>query len=196
MGVRLSRRECGTTGPCLSMRLSKASYYADYVVYPAVLLPLAAVTVTDRNTSEVINWGLAFCGGLVFYTFLEYLTHRWLMHGMRPFSGLHDVHHRNPTADIGIPVWLSGAGFASIVFAPLWFEAGLNVACGFTAGMIVGYLWFGLLHHAIHRWRAREGSYLHRAKRRHSRHHYGGEPCNFGVTTVYWDKLFGTARQF
>jgi sterol desaturase/sphingolipid hydroxylase (fatty acid hydroxylase superfamily) len=177
------------------MRLSKAGYYADYVVYPVVLTGLAAVAVVDPTLSEQLVWCAAFCGGIVAHSLLEYLTHRLLLHGIPPFSGLHDAHHRNPTANIGIPTWLSAAAAAGVVFAPLWLGAGLNIASGATAGMIVGYLWFGLLHHAIHRWRAREGSYLHRAKRRHSRHHNADHPCNFGVTTMYWDRLFGTARQ-
>lgn len=177
------------------MRLSKAGYYADYVVYPIVLLLLAAVAVVDRTSGECFAWCIAFCGGLIALSLLEYLTHRLLLHGVPPFSGLHDVHHRSPAADIGIPTWLSGIAGGGAVFAPLWLTAGLNIASGLTAGMILGYLWFGLLHHAIHRWRARDGSYLHRAKRRHSRHHYEPQSCNFGVTTAYWDRLFGTEWQ-
>jgi sterol desaturase/sphingolipid hydroxylase (fatty acid hydroxylase superfamily) len=173
------------------MRLSKAGYYADYVVYPVLLLPLAAVAVVDRTLEERAAWCIALCGGVIAFTLLEYLTHRVLLHGVPPFSGLHDVHHRSPTADIGIPTWLSAA-FGGAVFASLYLGAGLNLASGLTAGLILGYLWFGLLHHAVHRWRARDGSYLHRAKRRHSRHHHERQPGNFGVTTAYWDRLFGT----
>jgi sterol desaturase/sphingolipid hydroxylase (fatty acid hydroxylase superfamily) len=173
------------------MRLSKVGYYADYVVYPVLLMPLAAVPVAEGTMKAGLVWCLAFAGGLFAHTLFEYLAHRLLMHGPGPFSGQHDVHHRSPTADIGIPTWLSGAAGLS-VFLPLWYEFGLNIASGITAGLIVGYLWFGLLHHAIHRWRARDGSYLHRAKRRHSRHHSEPTPCNFGVTTSYWDRLFRT----
>jgi sterol desaturase/sphingolipid hydroxylase (fatty acid hydroxylase superfamily) len=175
------------------MRLSKAGYYADYVVYPVLLVPLAAVAVVERDPGARIIWGAVFCCGVIVFTLLEYLTHRLLLHRVPPFSDMHDVHHRHPTADIGIPVWMSAAA-GGTVFAALWLGPGLNIASGITAGLVVGYLWFGVLHHAVHRWRARDGSYLHRAKRRHSRHHNETRPCNFGVTTPYWDRVFGTAQ--
>jgi sterol desaturase/sphingolipid hydroxylase (fatty acid hydroxylase superfamily) len=38
----------------------------------------------------------------------------------------------------------------------------------------------------------KRGGYLWRLKRRHTRHHYGKRPCNFGVVTSMWDRVFGT----
>jgi sterol desaturase/sphingolipid hydroxylase (fatty acid hydroxylase superfamily) len=30
------------------------------------------------------------------------------------------------------------------------------------------------------------------ASRRHAQHHYSTQPGNFGVTTAFWDRIFGT----
>jgi sterol desaturase/sphingolipid hydroxylase (fatty acid hydroxylase superfamily) len=37
------------------------------------------------------------------------------------------------------------------------------------------------------------GSYFYAAKRRHALHHHVCPDQNFGVTTDFWDAVFGTA---
>ncbi len=176
------------------MLLSKVGYYADFVVYPLLLLPLGAVLVRGSTLQMGIVWAVVCFIGIAGFSLLEYGLHRFVLHHVPPFRRMHDLHHANPTAMIGTPTWLSAALIEGGVFLPLWWEAGLNVACGLTFGLIAGYLWYVLVHHAVHRWPAREGSYLHRAKRRHGQHHHSRQPCNFGVTTACWDQIFGSAR--
>jgi sterol desaturase/sphingolipid hydroxylase (fatty acid hydroxylase superfamily) len=174
------------------MQLSKAGYYADFIVYPLLLLPVGAVLLHD-TPPQAIAWLAACAAGVAGYSLLEYGLHRFLLHRVAPFRKLHDAHHAHPTALIGTPTWLS-ALIAVAVFLPLWWLAGLNLACGLTFGLILGYLWYVSLHHAVHRWPARAGTYLHRAKLRHGQHH-ARQACNFGVTTGVWDRLFGSARR-
>lgn len=176
------------------MRLSKAGYYADFVVYPLLLLPLGAVLERSSTPQQTLAWVAACGAGVAGYSLLEYTLHRFVLHRVAPFRRLHDAHHAHPTALIGTPTWLS-ALVAGAVFLPLWRLAGLNLACGLTFGLILGYLWYVSLHHAVHRWPARPGSYLHRAKLRHSAHHHARQVCNFGVTTGCWDRLFGSASK-
>ena len=77
---------------------------------------------------------------------------------------------------------------------PLWWGTGFDFASGITAGLMLGYIWYVGLHHLLHHWRIRPGSYLYHWKRRHALHHYARRPCNFGVTTQFWDRVFGTAH--
>jgi len=174
------------------MLLSKASYYADFVVYPLLLLPLGAVAIWGAPPHQAMVWLAACVTGMAGFSLVEYGLHRFVLHHIAPFRHMHDMHHARPTALVGTPTWLSAALIAGLVLLPLWWLAGLNIASGATFGLILGYLWYVSLHHAVHRWPARPGSYLHRAKHRHSRHHYAGQPCNFGVTTGLWDQLFGS----
>ena len=62
-----------------------------------------------------------------------------------------------------------------------------------TAGMVTGYLWYVFVHYATHHFRPRRGTYLYRARVRHARHHHLSDDGNFGVTTAFWDHVFGTA---
>jgi sterol desaturase/sphingolipid hydroxylase (fatty acid hydroxylase superfamily) len=176
------------------MLLSKVSYYADFVIYPLLLLPLGAVVVWRSTLSQQIVWVLACLIGIVGWTLLEYVMHRLILHYIPPFRGMHDMHHAAPTAMVGTPTWLSATLIGGGVLLPLWWQAGLHISSGLTFGLILGYLWYVLVHHAIHRWRAHEGSYLYRVKRRHGQHHHQQRSCNFGVTTACWDHFFGSAQ--
>jgi sterol desaturase/sphingolipid hydroxylase (fatty acid hydroxylase superfamily) len=62
-----------------------------------------------------------------------------------------------------------------------------------TSGLIAGYVWYLLIHDAVHRWQLAEKSWLRSHRLRHLRHHRYPVPGNFGVTTGVWDIVFGTA---
>ena len=49
-----------------------------------------------------------------------------------------------------------------------------------------------LVHDAVHRWRLGDKSWMRNHRLRHHRHHRSPVPGNFGVTTGFWDVVFGT----
>jgi len=175
------------------MLLSKIGYYADFVVYPLLLVPLGSELARQGAPYDFAAWTGACLAGMLGFSLLEYALHRFLLHHVPPFRGMHELHHAHPTALVGTPTIASVALIAVGIFAPAWYLAGLNIACGFTFGIILGYLCYGLVHHAVHRRSAPKGSYMHRVKRRHAQHHHARQACNFGVTTDCWDRVFGTA---
>lgn len=176
------------------MLLSKLGYYSDFVVFPLLLLLLGAALVGGSTPRQEVLWLTGCCAGITGYSLLEYGLHRFVLHRIPPFSRMHDLHHANPTAFVGTPTWMTVA-FAGGVFLALWAAAGWFTACGLTFGLILGYLWYGFVHHAVHQWPARRGSFFYHAKRRHNQHHYARQSCNFGVTTAIWDRIFGSERQ-
>jgi sterol desaturase/sphingolipid hydroxylase (fatty acid hydroxylase superfamily) len=176
------------------MRLSRIGYFADFFVYPVLLAALSWETLRHVRVVQREDWMLAFGAGLGFWTLLEYLLHRYVLHHAPPFRGMHALHHASPAALIGTPSWLSVSLIGGLVFLPLLHELQMAVASGATAGVMLGYLWYVGVHHATHHRRARPGSYLHRAKQRHAMHHHSARGCNFGVTTALWDIVFGSAR--
>ena len=105
----------------------------------------------------------------------------------------HDQHHAAPTDLIGTPIWLSFVVIAAVVFWPSWHLFGLGIASGFTAGVVTGYVGYSFVHHVLHHWHPPHGSYLYTVKRRHALHHHNDVEGNFGVTTLFWDHVFGTA---
>ncbi len=178
------------------MRLSKVGYFADFIVYPALLAMLASATLWHAVAGERIDWMLAFGVGLGCWTLLEYILHRYVLHHARPLRQMHALHHANPAAWIGTPVWVSMCLIGGLVFLPLLGMLRVEIAGGATTGLMLGYLWYVTVHHAAHHRRARPGSYLHRAKQRHAVHHHSRKACNFGVTTALWDIVFGSAVAF
>ncbi|HEX6550186.1 MAG TPA: sterol desaturase family protein [Gammaproteobacteria bacterium] len=176
------------------VRLSNAGYYADFVFYPILLLLLAGAAMGHDTLARGLIWLAFFSAGIVIWTLLEYWLHRLVFHHLVPVRKLHDLHHTLPTAKIGTPTWVTASLICGGMLVPLWWNDGFNLASGLTAGLAAGYLWYVTVHHATHHWRTRQGSYLHRAKQRHAKHHHAEYPCCFGVTTACWDKVFGTAR--
>lgn len=175
------------------MQLSKLSYYSDFVVYPVVIGALAAVALPHAGERLDAHWAGAFLAGIGAWTLLEYLLHRIVLHEIAYFVPMHALHHGAPRAYVGTPTWLSLAVLCGVVLLPTWRFGGFTLASALTAGLMLGYLWYGLLHHLIHHCRGDAlPFYLKGLRSRHLRHHYSPKSGNFGVTSPLWDHAFGT----
>jgi cyclopropane-fatty-acyl-phospholipid synthase len=155
---------------------------------------LAALLVVSAPIGQGLNivaWCLA---GLAGWTLIEYFLHRVLLHGVQPFSGWHAAHHQRPMALIGTPTVLSAALVVVLVFLPVMWLSGVWHACASTAGVLVGYLGYSLMHHAMHHWRT-DIAWLRRRKRWHASHHHDATPGCFGVTSGFWDHVFRSQRR-
>lgn len=174
-----------------TMRLSNRGYHADFFVYPALIVTCATVTLWHAPLQAVEPAIAAVGAGLIAWTALEYALHRWLLHSVPPFNRLHALHHAHPAALIGTPTWLSAPLFLAL-WAALALEASAFVAGGLATGLMIGYLAYAAVHDAVHHRRARPGSWLHRAKLRHARHHRAEASSEFGVSSGLWDAILRT----
>lgn len=173
------------------MHMNKWSYRADFAVYPVlagVALTLAFGHVTWASGAASV---VAVVAGAALWTVIEYLLHRWVLHHWQPFKRLHDAHHLHPSEFIGTPTWVS-VGLFLALWAALAAAFAHTVAAGLIGGLMLGYLVYAIVHDVLHHRRVRPGSWLHRAKLRHARHHSPGARTDFGVTTRVWDVVFGT----
>jgi sterol desaturase/sphingolipid hydroxylase (fatty acid hydroxylase superfamily) len=175
------------------MRLSKAHYFADFVVYPPAAGVLMAIALRPPSSLSLMQSLVALLAGLAAWTLVEYAAHRFVLHEVRFLAKMHEMHHKDPTGFVGTPTWVSFTMICAGALLPLWWEIGLDLASAFTAGIMVGYVWYVGVHHVVHHWRTHPGSYLYRLKHRHALHHHMRQPCNFGVSTALWDHVFGTA---
>ncbi len=176
------------------MRLSKTGYYADFVIYAAVLVTAPVVAGWRDTPYQASIWLLAWVIGALSWTLFEYILHRFVLHQIPVFAAMHDAHHEAPLAFVGTPTWLSLSVILGAVFVPAWLLGSFNLASGLAVGEMAGFFWYGVVHHAIHYRRPRPiATRLLLATRRHAQHHYGRQPGNFGVTTSFWDHVFGTA---
>jgi cyclopropane-fatty-acyl-phospholipid synthase len=179
----------------LTTEHGKPGYLADVVLYAvavAVLAVLLAVVAPYERRPEFVALALL---GLVTWTLVEYMLHRFVLHGMRPFRTWHEEHHLRPRALIGTPTILSAALITLLVFIPMLLLSEVWRASALTFGLLSGYLIYAIFHHATHHWRA-GNTFTRRLSRSHTLHHHQvGPPAWFGVTSPLWDIVFGTCAR-
>ncbi len=176
------------------MRMSKTAYYADFAIYAAVLGVLILVSVLGASWTQRLRWSAAFLSGAAGWTLLEYVLHRFVLHGRSTFAAMHAVHHSSPRAYVGTPTWATMGIIWLVFFVPAWHWISWNAASGLTAGIMMGFWVYAIMHHVIHYRRPRMlAAWLPAASRRHLRHHFSGQSGNFGVSIPIWDYVFRTA---
>ena len=77
-------------------------------------------------------------------------------------------------------------------YLPAAYVFGVYAACFVFAGLMAGYLAFSAVHFIVHRAEHSRFKFIRKLKRGHAIHHYGNNQFNFGVTTLFWDRVFGT----
>ncbi len=167
-------------------------YYADFVVFPIVLVALAALAHRFGGKVDRFDATTAIICGILVWTFLEYAIHRFVLHSGLYFSKDHDAHHAAPKALIGTPTWLTLLIMVFGIYSPAIYllHAGLGLMFGF--GLTFGYLVYSFTHCSLHHWDVSDDGFFYRWKRLHALHHFVGSDGNFGVTSSLWDHVFGT----
>ncbi len=173
-----------------SLEHSKAAYGVDFGIYGGIVLALAGVLLAAAPREQ--GWTLTGYAllGLAGWTLIEYLIHRFLLHGLEPFRGWHGRHHERPQALICAPTLVSATSITVSIFLPALWLGGVWRALALTLGVVAGYLAYAVTHHATHHWRA-DNVWLRNCKRSHALHHRAvPEPGAYGVTSPFWDHLF------
>jgi cyclopropane-fatty-acyl-phospholipid synthase len=175
------------------MEHGKAAYQADFALYGTAVITLASFLFGAGPQALRLEFLVLVVLGLFSWTAIEYLLHRFVLHGLLPFRRWHEEHHRRPMALICAPTILSASLIVVLIFLPMLAVAGVWSACALTLGMLTGYLLYAITHHATHHWPA-ESAWLKQRKRWHAVHHHeAGRLARFGVTSGFWDHVFGSA---
>ena len=169
----------------------KLACLADFAVQGMACVLLAGALVAWEPGDAFPRTGSLILAGLAAWTALEYGLHRFVLHGVQPFRGWHAEHHRRPAALIGTPTIVSAGLVAVFVFLPAAMLGGWLNAVAFTLGVSTGYLAYSVTHHALHHWHFR-GAWFATRRRAHARHHGASLPGSYGVTTAWWDWVFGS----
>lgn len=139
-----------------------------------------------------------FIGAMFFWTFFEYLMHRFAFHAVSENPRiqhfiyiLHGNHHEYPRDKERLfmpPV--PSLILASVIFLVCYLLLG-RFAFSFFPGFLLGYLIYGSMHYAIHAWNP-PFKWMKPVWRNHHLHHYKRDDMGFGVSTDLWDRIFGT----
>ena len=175
-----------------TLEQSKATYRADFALYGVAVLALTTFMALGGPPGQRLTMIAFTLAGLGSWTAIEYALHRFVLHGLQPFRGWHEEHHRRPTALICTPTIFSAALIATLVFLPALLLGNLWCASALTLGVLSGYLAYAVIHHATHHWRG-DNAWLKQRKRWHALHHHQAQPGYYGVTSGFWDHVFGSA---
>jgi len=174
------------------MPINKFLYFGDFFAIPIAVVVFACLSHRGSGVYAFPEYLAAAFFGVALWTLVEYLIHRFVYHHAPILSPLHDQHHKRPNELIGVPSFISSGLVVAICYFPL--AAFYPVlAAGFVSGMLIGYAAYMFVHHATHHWRIEPGHWLYPLRVRHMAHHYR-DTANFGVTTGFWDRVFGTER--
>nr|POF23967.1 ceramide very long chain fatty acid hydroxylase scs7 [Quercus suber] len=193
----------GESAPLFGNFLEPLSKTAWYVV-PTVWMPLViyGTYLASQGLSPLVlmaYWVL----GLGIWTIVEYGLHRCLFHvdhylpDNRVFLTLHfllhGIHHYLPMDRLRLvmpptlflalatPFWK----LAHTIFFYDW-----NAAVAVFCGGIFGYICYDLTHYFLHH--KTLPSYWRDLKKYHLQHHFMDYENGFGVTSRFWDRVFGT----
>ncbi len=175
---------------------TRTSLVITLVHYPLVILALLYLGVNNSFYS-ISQMAMMAGSGFLFWTLFEYLMHRFLFHISDHFEGaerlqyiMHGVHHHHPRDEerVFMPP-LPGLLITAILLGINFLIMGAN-AWFFTAGMVVGYLAYALIHYNVH---LKPPHRLFRSWwKHHALHHFKYPDRAFGVSSPIWDFVFRT----
>jgi len=145
-----------------------------------------------RFQMPVLNFLAWFTIGAAIYTFLEYWFHRFLLHKI--LHSIHNNHHLVPRnlriiATPLLPVQFVGFSVTFIMVQYI----GRDISYALNTGICFGQCMMDLVHVAFHSpyrpW------FLESARSFHLHHHFLEDGNAHGLTTSFWDMIFGTFPQ-
>lgn len=182
--------------PTLEM-LTKANPVVIWSMYlPMIIgLPIYAATHFGFGVAKIL---LLFFTGMFFWTFFEYLAHRFMFHWIADSVRaqkfvyiMHGNHHHYPRdrERLFMPP-LPSIILAASIFGLQYLLLG-QYSFVFFPGFILGYLLYASMHYAIHAFNP-PFKWMKPLWRNHHLHHYKDEHKGFGVSSTLWDHVFGT----
>ncbi len=194
-------------------------FKSDFLEFFTHVHPVTVILIWLPVSIALLLWGYSlrpaaaspvyliagFLAGVFAWTWVEYNIHRFFFHfcPKTPWQErivflFHGVHHLQPRMKtrlvmppvVSIPLgalflFLFNLLFGRLLGLPHWVGP---LVSGFT----LGYLTYDLMHYATHHFPMRQGRYFRFLKRHPLLHHYKTPDQRFGVSSPFWDWVYGT----
>ena len=154
-----------------------------------------------RNHLSVVAVAGLFALGVLSWTLLEYIIHRYVFHyepksrlGKRLHFIIHGVHHDYPNDSRRLVMPPSVSIPLAVLFWVLFAVIFGRFAPAISAGFGFGYVCYDSIHYATHHFAMKRGIGLW-LKHYHLRHHYKDDHAGYGVSSPLWDYVFRTTRK-
>lgn len=187
----------------MTLRELVVAYFTHYSIQVYLLLAILAIVAAALTAP---SWREPLIGAvlaLLLYPFFEYALHRWVLHGRflykwrwtaKVWKRIHYDHHQDPH-DLSV---LFGALYTTLppiflLSLPIgWLVAGPSAGFGALAAALLAFAGYEFCHCVQHLPFTPKNRWLREIKKRHLAHHFHSEQGNFGITSMIWDRLFGT----
>lgn len=187
----------------MTLRELVVAYFQYYAIQVYLLLALVSAAVAVWNPPSLLAGAAAAAFAVVAYPFAWYLLHRYVLHSQwmwkspltaKTWKRIHYDHHQDPNhlevlfgalyttlptiaiATIPVGYLIGGIGGAAVAFS-----AGLLTTCFYEFAHCIQHLSY-----------KPKNAWLAEMKKRHMAHHFHDETGNFGITSFWPDRLFGT----
>lgn len=173
-----------------------------HISAPLILFSIVSTVLIiyglDKSYISPIGLIPLFLAGFLMFTLVEYMMHRFLFHlapsneKRKKFTyAVHGVHHDYPKDKDRLAMPIPMAIVVATAFFLLFRLILGNLAFGFLPGLYMGYAAYLWIHYMVHAfqppnnfWKA---LWVH-----HGIHHYKDSEKAFGVSSSFWDFVFGT----
>jgi sterol desaturase/sphingolipid hydroxylase (fatty acid hydroxylase superfamily) len=180
--------------------MTKAPAYVSATIYICIAVGILYMGYAKEMAPSLAIAVAVFLGAMFFWTFFEYFFHRYINHLDEYFPEskvahsiahtIHGIHHEYPRDKERLmmpPI----PGLIIIGLLYLAFSLVLDQWIYlFMPGFMTGYLIYASVHIAVHRRQVPQ--VLKTQYRHHALHHYKYPDKAFGVSTTFWDRVFGT----
>ena len=176
----------------VSPEMTPFLFFLDFLVHPPIILASIAWGLYINQTHSI--WlALAMVPvGVLTWTLVEYLVHRFILHRIPGLQDMHQAHHNETQELIGTPTPVSLPLLLLVVLWPMTYALGTSLALLWFAGFLIGFIAYTFVHYAVHHLSSGGWSWMKQLKFQHNVHHHGTSNQNFGVSTALWDHVFRT----
>ena len=183
-------------------RKARRRFYPSTALYTAYGAFVLVLGLTSGRPLTAVAW---FVMGMAVWTLLEYIVHRFVLHGRFPdganayrkfthkyFDPLHWEHHKRPWDGNHVNGTLKDTLHFSLVFVAVSYLFPIATGPQLVAGLLFAYVCEEWVHHSVHFYQF-ENRYFRYIRRHHLYHHSPkGMEVGFGLTNGFWDIVWDT----
>jgi len=180
-----------------------------------ITVPIVFVPIILYFIYSAFNLGLTttsfvgvFFAGILVWTLFEYFLHRYLFHlqidtdwGRRIHFMIHGCHHDYPNDSMRLVIPTGASLFLAVMmywffyfFIVYLFGGTMAIHHGFFASFVIGYVTYDMMHYATH-YAKFKNKWFRDIQKNHLDHHYVDHDKGFGLSNVFWDRVFGTDQE-
>lgn len=176
---------------------------------PLIFIPIILYFLYSSFSQGIGLWSFVgvFASGIIIWTLFEYFLHRYLFHlqidstwGRRLHFMIHGCHHDYPNDSMrlviptGASLTLAFMVYWLCYFFIIYLGGGTTpVLHAFFASFVIGYVTYDMMHYATH-YAKFKNKWFREIQKNHLDHHYVDHDKGFGLSNVFWDRVFGTAQ--